>query len=138
MVKQGTDRSDKYAAKFDAAVVQARYTATRPAAIAAQVTQQQNLAGVAQQVRTALNFRKIPAMFTMPYMAFGNKLYAIVRKFGSATFLQAARDEAWLAICHWYTLGCAPSPLQDIWANNATVLGSAPSPIASGAAPAPT
>jgi hypothetical protein len=129
MVKQGSDRSDKYAAKFDPTVIQARYTATSTAAKAAQVTQQQNLSVVAQQVRTALNAHSVPAIFTVPYMAFGNKLYAIVRKFGSATFLQVARDEAWKAICQWYGLGCLPSPLQDIWNNNATVLGTAPSPI---------
>jgi hypothetical protein len=137
MVKSGSERSDKYGAKFDATVIQARYTATAVAAKAAQVTQQQNLAGVAQQVRTALNVWKVPAIFTVPYMAFGNKLYAICRKFGSATFLQAARDEAWIAICHWYTIGCLPSPLKDIWTNNATILGAAPSPIIFGAAPAP-
>lgn len=130
MVKQGTDRSDKYAAKFDATVVQARYTATAVAAKAAQVTQQQNLFLVAQDVRTALNTAKIPALFTVPYMAFGNKLYAICRKFGSATLTPVARDEAWKAICQWYTLGCLPSPLMDIWNTHATVLGAAPSPIA--------
>jgi hypothetical protein len=129
MVKQGSDRSDKYGAKFDATVIQTRYTATSAIAKAAQVTQQQNLATVAQVVRNSLNQRNVPAMFTMPYMAYGNKLYAITRKFGGVAVLQVARDEAYRAMCQWYTLGCLPSPLQDIWNHFSTQLGAAPSPF---------
>jgi hypothetical protein len=129
MVKTGTQRSDKYNAKFDATVIGARYTATRDIAVAGQLDQQGKLALVADAVRTALNDAGIPAMFTMPYMAFGNKLYAIARKFGGTGITQNAVDEAWIALCHWYSLGCLPSPLQQIWGHFPT-LGTAPSPLA--------
>jgi hypothetical protein len=128
MVKEGADRSDKYAAKFDPEVVRSRYTATATSAKAKQVTQQLNLSQVAKDVRNALNTHGIAAMFTIPYMAFGNKLYAIVRKFGGTEVCQNAIDEAWIALCHWYSLGCEPSPLMDIW-NSFAQLGAAPSPL---------
>lgn len=134
MVKEGSDRSDKYAAKYDAEVVRSRYTATAASAKAKQVTQQLNLSQVAKDVRAALNSRGIPALFTIPYMAFGNKLYAICRKFGGTELCQNAIDEAWIALCHWYSLGCAPSPLMDIW-NSFPILGEAPSPLAFPAIP---
>jgi hypothetical protein len=128
-MKEGIDRSKKYAAKFDATVIQARYTATAQMAKDGQALQQVNLAQVAKDVRAALNAAEVPAMFTIPYMAFGNKLYAICKKFNTALPCAVAREEAWKAICQWYTLGCFPSPLQDIWNTHATILGAAPSPI---------
>lgn len=129
MVKEGSDRAKKYAAKFDAEVVRSRFAATKDIAVGAQDILQIALGDLAKDVRGILNDHAIPTIFTVPYMAFANKLYALKRKFATEVFCQNARDEAWLAICKWYTIGCLPSPLQDIWTKFAAVLGSAPSPI---------
>jgi hypothetical protein len=135
MTKSGEDRAKKYAAKFDADVVRSRYAATKDMAILAQNTLQIALGDLAKDVRGILNDHSIPTIFTVPYMAFANKLYAIKRRFGTEVYCSNARDEAWLAICKWYTIGCLPSPLQDIWTKFAAVLGAAPSPIAFESAP---
>jgi hypothetical protein len=116
--------------------VRSRFAATKDIATGSQDVLQVALGDLAKDVRGILNDNNIPTIFTVPYMAFANKLYAIKRKFATEVYCESARNEAWLAICKWYTIGCLPSPLMDIWTKFEAVLGTAPSPVAFGAPPA--
>jgi len=126
MVKTGTERSDKYTAKYDAEVVRARYAATAAAAKTAQVTMQEQLAIKNAGVRTILDGEGIYPIQTMQYQAFSNKLFGICRKFTSVT----ARNVALIEISKFKDYGALDAPLKLIWELYASVLGAAPSPIA--------
>lgn len=126
MTKSGEDRSAKYDAKFDAEVVRSRFAATATIAKNAQASLQRAMADKALAVRGILNGYGIYPIMTVLYMSFNNKLYGICRKFSGDVAIQ----DAWGAICKWYTMGALPSPLQDIWALYSDILGAAPSPVA--------
>jgi hypothetical protein len=133
MVKSGTERSDKYGAKYDAEVVRTRYTATATMAKASQVVKQAWLAGIAGQVRSLLNGAGILPVFTILYLSFANKLFAIVDRFGGGfgtqVYSETARATALLEIAKWADMTADDDILKDIWTIYATALGTAPSPI---------
>lgn len=126
-MKSGADRSDKYAAKFDAEVVRSRFAATATIAKTAQVTRQQELAAIGLGVRQILDEAGIMPILTVGYLSFGNKLYGISKKFTGLTLANSAQLEyqKWVGM-----LGSAASPvLEDIWALIPELYGYAPSPI---------
>lgn len=133
MVKQGTDRSAKYDAKFDATVIQARYTATAAIAKAAQVTMQQLLATKNGNVRAILNEAGVFPIQTVQYQAFSNKLFGICNRFAGLTttpsLSNTAIAQANAEYIKWKAYGSTPAVLQDIWALYADMIGSAPSPL---------
>lgn len=125
MVKSGSDRSDKYSAKYDAEVVRTRYTATMASAKAKQASMQEQLAVKNQAVRAILDDAGVYPILTMQYQAFSNKLFGICRKFASTTAINVATLEA----TKFKAYGGTEKVLQDIWNLYSDVLGSAPSPI---------
>lgn len=128
MVKSGTDRSDKYAAKYDAEVVRARYTATAANAIAKQVTRQEELALLANFVRTALNNAGIMPLQTITYLSFANKMQGTKNKFGQGIEGTTPFKVAMIAYDTWTEIvGVDKDVLADIFTH---VIGSAPSPLA--------
>jgi hypothetical protein len=133
MVKQGTDRSAKYDAKFDPTVIQARYTATSEIAKAKQLTMQQLLATKNGNVRSILNEAGIFPIQTVQYQAFGNKLFGVCNRFAglttTPTLSNTARAQAQTDYVTWKAYGASPTVLQAIWALYADMIGSAPSPL---------
>jgi len=134
MTKSGTDRSDKYGQKFDATVIQARYTATAESAKAKQVVMQQLLADKNAAVRGILNVAGTYPIQSVQYQAFGNKLFGVCNKFANLTgtphvISQTAIAQATIEIAKWGTYGSEPEVLKLIWNLYADMLGTAPSPI---------
>jgi len=129
MVKTGTDRSDKYTAKFDPEVIRTRYTATRDIANAKQVDMQGKLAIKNAAVRGFLNEAGILPIRSVEYQAFSNKLFGIVHKLGSGTINPAAIAVAQLQYVVWKGYGSTATVLQSIWGLYADTLGDAPSPL---------
>lgn len=133
MTKSGTDRSDKYSAKFDAEVARARYTATASAAKAKQVIMQGLLADKNSHVRDILNAAGILPIQTIQYQAFSNKLFGICNKFAGLTTAPhislSAIAQANAEYIKWKAYSSTPAVLQSIWALYATMLGDAPSPL---------
>jgi hypothetical protein len=126
MVKSGSERSDKYAAKFDAEVVRSRYSATADTAKAKQVTQQQVMADLAAYVRNALNAKGISPLQTIIYMSYANKLQGIKNKFGQGVYGTTPYNTAMVAYNNWKAEGADSDILADIFTH---VIGSAPSPL---------
>jgi hypothetical protein len=133
MVKQGTDRSAKYDAKFDATVIQARYTATSAIAKAGQVIMQQLLATKNGNVRSILNEAGVFPIQTVQYQAFSNKLFGICNRFAglttTPTLSNTAIAQANAEYIKWKAYGSVAAILQDIWTLYADMIGSAPSPL---------
>jgi len=133
MVKTGTERSDKYGAKFDATVVQARYTATAEMAKAKQVAMQQALAQKNGNVRAILNEAGVFPIVTIQYQAFSNKLFGICNRFAglmtTPSLSNTAIAQANAEYVKWKAYGSTAAVLQDIWALYSDMIGSAPSPL---------
>lgn len=133
MTKTGQDRSDKYAAKFDPTVIQARYTATSTIAKAAQVSMQQLLATKNGNVRSILNALGVLPIQTIQYQAFSNRLFGICNRFASITttptLSATATAAARLDLAKWLSYGSSPTPLRSIWNLYADMLGTCPSPM---------
>lgn len=142
MPKSGTDRAAKYAAKFDPTVIGARATAMQSIAIANATVHQNAMGDLAGQIRTLLNAGAIPPIHSIIYISFGNKLYGIVNKFGSAgvsavavaqatTALKTAADNAGNAVgVSTSSFASKMTVLTGIW-NNFPTLGVPPSPLPS-------
>jgi len=134
MTKSGTDRSDKYAAKFDPSAVQLRYTATAELAKAKQVIMQQFLADKNAAVRAVLNEAGILPIDTVKYQSFNNKLFAICNKFAGLTTSQTlsatATAQASIVAETWKTgYSATVEVLKSIWNLYSAMLGTAPSPF---------
>lgn len=133
MTKTGSDRSAKYDAKFDATVIQARYTATSTIAKASQAIMQQLLATKNGNVRAILNAAGIYPIQTVQYQAFCNKLFGVCNRFAGLTTTPILSPTAIAqAQCDYVTFkayGASPAVLRSIWALYADMIGSAPSPI---------
>lgn len=133
MVKSGSDRSDKYSAKFDAEVIRTRYTATATMAKARQVAMQSALADLASFVRGALNTAGILPILTILYLSFANKLFGICTKFAgfpdNKAYSLTARNTALFEIAKWKDMAGTDALLTDIWNYFTVCLGAAPSPI---------
>jgi hypothetical protein len=133
MVKSGTERSEKYDAKFDAEVVRSRYTATATLAKARQDLKGQLLAAKAAAVRNIMNQYGIYPIDSVKYHAYSNKLAAICfRMAGFATeptFSDSARAQALLQATVFKAYGLNANVQYLIWGEYATMLGEAPSPI---------
>lgn len=137
MVKQGQDRSDKYAAKFDPTIIQSRYTKTQAIAIAGQVTMQKALAEKNASVRALLNAAGVFPILTVAYQAFSNKLFGICNRFAGLTTTPSlsptATAQATAELVKFMTYmgndAAAYDIFADIWALYASMLGAAPCPI---------
>jgi hypothetical protein len=133
MVKQGSDRSAKYDAKFDATVIATRYTATAAIAKAAQATMQQLLATKNGNVRAILNEAGIYPILTVQYQAFCNKLFGICNRLAGLTttpvLSPSATLQANVAIATFKKYGADEDVLKSIWTLYVDMLGAAPSPV---------
>jgi len=125
MVKSGTDRAEKYGAKFDAEVVRSRFAATASIAKTAQTAKQQELADLAAYVRNLLNANGILPIQTALYLSFANKLYGIKNKFGTGAAGTTPHAQAMLYFNMWKGMGAKAEILTDIFTH---VIGSPPSP----------
>lgn len=133
MVKSGTERSEKYDAKFDPEVVRSRYTATATLAKARQDVKGQLLAAKAAAVRTIMNTYGIYPIDAVKYHAYSNKLAAICfRMAGFATeptLSDSARAQALLQATVFKAYGLDEDVQYLIWQEYSSMLGAAPSPI---------
>ena len=131
MPKTGTQRSDKYTAKYDPTVVSARYTATKDAAVASVVSHSAALALLALAVRGYLNGAGILPINSVRFIGFGNKLYGMTQKIGGA----AATAQAELMAKAWVDQIDATAGdkivLTEIWNYFSSVIGVCPSPFPS-------
>ena len=131
MPKTGTQRSDKYAAKYDPTVVSARYTATKDAAVASVVSHSAALALLALAVRGYMNTAGVLPINSVRFIGFGNKLYGLTNKIGGA----AATAQATLMAAAWVDQIAATDPdkviLTEIWNYFSAVIGVCPSPFPS-------
>ena len=131
MVKTGTQRSDKYTAKYDPTVVSARYTATKDAAVASVVSHSAALSLLALAVRGYMNGAGVLPINSVRFIGFGNKLYGLTQKIGGA----AAAAQAELMAKAWVDMIAATAPdkiiLTEIWNYFSSVLGDCPSPFPS-------
>lgn len=125
MPKSGTERSEKYGAKFDAEVVRSRFSATSALAKEKQTAKQQELADLASYIRTVLNAKGIIPLQTVIYVSFGNKLYGIKNKFGQGGYGTTPHATAMLEYEKWKSMGADADILADIFQH---VIGYAPSP----------
>jgi hypothetical protein len=134
LVKSSTDRTDKYAAKYDATVIQNRYTATAVLAKAKAALMQAALQGINSSVRGILSAAGILPINTVLYQAFGMKLFGICVKFGNYMGVHSldasARAQALISV-HTFVVGYSGSPpvLASIWNTFSDILGAAPSPF---------
>jgi len=133
MTKSGTDRSDKYSAKFDPTVIGARYSATSDIAKNKQIAMQAALATINSSVRAILNEEGVFPIQTMQYQAFANKLFGICNKFagmmGEHTLSNSAIAQAQAEYVKWKAYGSTDTVLQSIWALFSDMIGAAPSPL---------
>jgi hypothetical protein len=115
MPKSGEDRAAKYGAKFDAEVVRSRFAATSTIAKTAQETKQRELATLAANVRSILDAKGIPAVFTAAFISFANRLYGVLQKFSG----DVAVFQANLEYNKWATMTSPVDPdhsvLKQIW-----------------------
>ena len=131
MVKSGTDRAAKYAAKYDPTVVSTRYTATKDMAVAAQNVHQAALGTLAGQVRGIMNSAGVAPINSVRFIAYGNKLYGIANKFQGVT----GTSEATAASIAWVAKIAATkfdkAVMIQIWNLFSSQFGNAPSPFPS-------
>jgi hypothetical protein len=134
LVKSSTDRTDKYAAKYDATVIQNRYTATAVLAKAKAALMQSALQGVNSSVRAFLSAGAILPIMSVLYQSYGMKLFGICVKFGNYMGVHSidptARAQAIIQSKVWSTgYSASPPVLASIWSMFADILGTAPSPF---------
>jgi len=133
LVKTGTERSEKYDAKYDAEVVRSRFSNTATLAKAKAATRQEKMSTIAGLVRGFLNEAGTYPILTVLYQSFANALYKICADFGNydttPVYTLAGRNVALLKIAQWKDMGAVDALLQDIWGIFEACLGNAPSPV---------
>lgn len=110
MVKSGEERAAKYQYKYDPEAIRLRFSATKDLATTKQASKQEQLANIAQQVRALLNQEGVPPVFTISFLSFANKLYAITNKFSG----EAAKIQAEGEYKKWITMTSPIDPDQSI------------------------
>ena len=131
MPKSGTDRAAKYAAKFDATVISARYTAGQDTAIAKATIHQNAMGDLALQVRGILNAAGIAPINSVRFIGYANKLYSLSLKFAGVT----GTNEAVQISDAWVSKIAASAGdkivMAQIWNLFVDQIGTAPSPFPS-------
>ncbi|MEM1589333.1 MAG: hypothetical protein QW175_02800 [Candidatus Bathyarchaeia archaeon] len=110
MVVSGELRYRKYQAKFDPAVVSARYTAVKEIANEQQAARQAELADLMNDVRGILNSYGVSSLMTVLYTSFANKIYGINRRFTDPV----RQTEAHAAAQLWVSRGANREILNNI------------------------
>jgi len=124
MTKDSQTRADKYAAKYDAAVVGARFTATPDSVKLLAATHQKAMGDLALSVRGFMNTAGIKPIMSVLYTSFANKVYGICNKFAELTAINEATDAMVKALDN----GANYDVLVSIWGLFSN-LGIAPCPI---------
>jgi len=131
MVKSGTDRAAKYAAKNDATVLSARATAGKTMTDASASVHQNAMGDLALSVRGIMNTAGIKPINSVRFIGYANKLYGLTNKFSGLT----ATNQAVEVTTSWISNIDASVPdkhvLSQIWNLFSADLGTAPSPFPS-------